>query len=97
MKRKCVECKYYSLINRRIPHKTGYCKWGNKTVRFWDNKSIACNNFVEMNQKVVKMADKERRENLAKTDFCRIFLHVHGFLTDKENEKVFQRLKKMAG
>lgn len=40
------------------------------------------------------MTDKERRENLAKADFCRIFLHVQGFLTDKENEKVFQRMKK---
>lgn len=41
-----------------------------------------------------KIKDKARRENLAKADFCRIFLHVQGFLTDKENEKVFQRMKK---
>lgn len=40
------------------------------------------------------MRDKERRETIAKADFCRIFLHIHGFLTDKENEKVFQRMKK---
>lgn len=40
------------------------------------------------------MTDKERRENLAKADFCRTFLHIHGFLTDKENENVFQRMKK---
>ncbi len=41
-----------------------------------------------------KIKDKTRRENLAKADFCRTFLHVQGFLTDKENEKVFQRMKK---
>lgn len=41
-----------------------------------------------------KIKDKARRENLAKADFCRTFLHVQGFLTDKENEKVFQRMKK---
>lgn len=41
-----------------------------------------------------KIKDKARRENLAKADFCRGFLHVQGFLTDKENEKVFQRMRK---
>lgn len=40
------------------------------------------------------MKSKERRENLAKADFCRTFLHIQGFLTDKENEKVFQRMRK---
>lgn len=40
------------------------------------------------------MATKEKRETLAKADFCRAFLHVQGFLTDAENEKVFQRIRK---
>lgn len=40
------------------------------------------------------MTKKERRENLAKADFCRTFLHIQGFLTEKENEKVFQRIVK---
>lgn len=40
------------------------------------------------------MTDKERRENIAKAEFCRTFLHINGFLTDKENEKVFQRIVK---
>ena len=40
------------------------------------------------------MTDKERREMLAKADFCRTYLHIQGFLTDKENEKVFQRERK---
>lgn len=31
---------------------------------------------------------------LAKADFCRTYLHIQGFLTDKENEKVFQRERK---
>lgn len=34
------------------------------------------------------------RENLAKSDFCRAYLHVQGFLTDAENEKVFRRMRK---
>lgn len=40
------------------------------------------------------MATKEKREKLAKADFCRAFLHVQGFLTDSENEKVFRRIRK---
>lgn len=40
------------------------------------------------------MTEKERREMLAKADFCRTYLHIQGFLTDKENEKVFQRERK---
>lgn len=36
----------------------------------------------------------KKREILAKADFCRTFLHVQGFLTDSENEKVFQRTRK---
>lgn len=40
------------------------------------------------------MTQKEKRENLAKSDFCRAYLHVQGFLTDAENEKVFQRIRK---
>lgn len=40
------------------------------------------------------MANKEKREILAKSDFCRSYLHVQGFLTDAENEKVFRRIRK---
>lgn len=40
------------------------------------------------------MGKKENRENLAKADFCRAFLHIKGFLTDTENEKVFKRIRK---
>lgn len=31
---------------------------------------------------------------LAKADFCRTYLHIQGFLTETENEKVFQRERK---
>lgn len=40
------------------------------------------------------MTQEEMREKLAKSDFCRAYLHVQGFLTDAENEKVFQRIRK---
>lgn len=40
------------------------------------------------------MATKEKRENLAKANFCRTYLHIQGFLTDAENEKVFRRMRK---
>lgn len=40
------------------------------------------------------MKKEEMRENLAKSDFCRTYLHVQGFLTDAENEKVFRRIRK---
>lgn len=40
------------------------------------------------------MKQEEMRENLAKSDFCRAYLHVQGFLTDAENEKVFRRMRK---
>lgn len=40
------------------------------------------------------MTQEEMRENLAKSDFCRAYLHVQGFLTDAENEKVFRRIRK---
>lgn len=40
------------------------------------------------------MTQKEKRENIAKSDFCRIYLHAQGFLTDAENEKVFRRIRK---
>lgn len=40
------------------------------------------------------MKNIENREKLAKADFCRCFLHLQGFLTDAENEKVFQRMRK---
>ena len=40
------------------------------------------------------MSQEEMRENLAKSDFCRAYLHVQGFLTDAENEKVFRRIRK---
>lgn len=40
------------------------------------------------------MTKKEKRENLAKSDFCRSFLYVQGFLSDSENEKVHQRIRK---
>lgn len=39
------------------------------------------------------MKQEEMRENLAKSDFCRAYLHVQGFLTDAENEKVFRRMR----
>lgn len=38
--------------------------------------------------------DKNKRENLAKANFCRTYLHIQGFLTDAENEKVFRRMRK---
>lgn len=41
-----------------------------------------------------KIKDKARREILAKADFCRTFLHVQGFISEEENKKVFQRMKK---
>lgn len=47
MKRKCVECKYYSLIYGTNALRSGYCKRGKKMVRLWDNKSVACNNFED--------------------------------------------------
>ena len=37
------------------------------------------------------MKQEEMRENLAKSDFCRSYLFVQGFLTD---EKVFRRIRK---
>lgn len=40
------------------------------------------------------MTKKEKREKLAKSDFCRSFLYVQGFLSDSENEKVHQRIRK---
>lgn len=40
------------------------------------------------------MTTKEKRESLAKADFCRTFLHFQGFLTDAENDKVFKRMRK---
>ena len=40
------------------------------------------------------MKQEEMRENLAKSDFCRSYLFVQGFLTDAENEKVFRRIRK---
>lgn len=36
----------------------------------------------------------ENRRKLAIADLCRGFLHVQGFLTDSENEKVYQRIMK---
>lgn len=40
------------------------------------------------------MKKEEMRENLSKSDFCRAYLHVQGFITDAENEKVFRRIRK---
>lgn len=40
------------------------------------------------------MPKKKDREFLAKICFCRAILNVHGFLTESENEKVFQRIRK---
>lgn len=40
------------------------------------------------------MDAKEKREVLAKADFCMAFIHINGFLTDTENDKVFQRISK---
>ncbi|OUO00466.1 hypothetical protein B5F97_12065 [Bacteroides clarus] len=34
----------------------------------------------------------ENRRKLAITNLCRGFLHVQGFLTDSENEKICQRI-----
>lgn len=36
----------------------------------------------------------KNRRKLAISDLCRGFLHVQGFLTDAENEKVYQRIMK---
>lgn len=40
------------------------------------------------------MTQEKMREKLANADFCRIYLHINGFLTDAENEKVFRRMRK---
>lgn len=37
---------------------------------------------------------RRKRENLAKANFCRTYLHIQGFLSDQENEKVHTRIKK---
>lgn len=34
------------------------------------------------------------RQELAAVNFCREYLHIHGFLTDTENEKVHKRIGK---
>jgi hypothetical protein len=41
-----------------------------------------------------KENNMENRRKLAIADLCRGFLHVQGFLTDSENEKVYQRIMK---
>lgn len=37
---------------------------------------------------------RRKRENLAKANFCRTYLHIQGFLSEQENEKVHTRIKK---
>ena len=37
---------------------------------------------------------REKREIFAKADFCRGFLHIRGFLSEQENEKVHNRIMK---
>ncbi len=34
------------------------------------------------------------RQELAAVNFCREYLHIHGFLTDTENGKVHKRISK---
>lgn len=34
------------------------------------------------------------RQELAALNFCREYLHIHGFLTDTENDKVHKRICK---
>lgn len=34
------------------------------------------------------------RQELAALSFCREYLHIHGFLTDTENDKVHKRICK---
>lgn len=36
----------------------------------------------------------EKRKCLAISNECRSFLFMYGFITDKENEKIFERIKK---
>ncbi len=38
--------------------------------------------------------NKVYRLELAAANFCREYLHIHGFLTDAENNSVHKRLKK---
>lgn len=34
------------------------------------------------------------RQELAAANFCRVYLHIHGFLTDTENDQVHKRICK---
>lgn len=38
--------------------------------------------------------NKAYREELAIASFCRTYLHIHGFLSDAENDKVHKHLRK---
>lgn len=40
------------------------------------------------------MNDKLNRQRLAALNFCREYLHIHGFITDAENDKLHKRIGK---
>lgn len=40
------------------------------------------------------MNTKENRQKLATACFCRAYLNIHGFLSDTENKKIRERIKK---
>lgn len=42
---KCVDCKYFDLLYKKVFKKTTYCKYGNKVVNTFTNKTLACKNF----------------------------------------------------
>lgn len=41
-----------------------------------------------------EMTDKLNRQRLAALNFCREFLHIHGFITDAENDEIHKRIGK---
>lgn len=40
------------------------------------------------------MTDELNRQRLAALNFCREYLHIHGFITDAENDKLHKRIGK---
>lgn len=42
---KCEDCKYFYLLERPSYRRTTYCKYGNKTINIFTNKTLACKNF----------------------------------------------------
>lgn len=42
---KCIDCKYFYLLERPSYRRTTYCKYGNKTINIFTNKTLACEKF----------------------------------------------------